>query len=483
MLRTFIAFTVVGMSGVGLAGGAEFPPAATQPILPPGIPWSGKSRALVVDRSDPWITPCEASDFRFSPGYDDTVAWLRKLVESSPELKMLSLGQSPDGRDIWMVVASKERAFTPSELRATGKPTFLAQAGIHSGEIDGKDAGMMLLRDIAARKTKSDLLDGANFLFVPIFSVDAHENASAYHRSNQRGPEITGWRTTSRNLNLNRDYAKVDSAEMRAMVRALNEWSPDLYYDIHVTDGADYQYDITWGCNGEHAHSPQSARWMRQVLTPAVENDLRNAGHIPGMLVFASDPVEFRKGLREMTAEPRYSHGYGDARHVPSILVENHALKPYDQRVLGTYVLLEATLRELARSGKDLRSAVERDRAARPDEVPLAFGTSDEPAQVIDFLGIDYRTEPSEITGATVTRWLGKPLSMRIPYVRTSKPTVTVKRPKAYWIPPSRTDVIERLKLHGIAVESIAEPREIDVTMYRIENPKLAAEPFEGHVT
>ncbi|MFP5247209.1 MAG: M14 family zinc carboxypeptidase, partial [Thermoanaerobaculia bacterium] len=214
-------------------------------ILPPAIPWNGASRKLVVPANDPWITPSEKDQLRTTPRYDETVAYLKRLVAAAPQLKMVSLGKSGEGRDVWMVIASKERVFTPEGLRK--KPILFAQAGIHAGEIDGKDAGLMLLRDMTVRGTKRELLDGANFLFVPIFNVDGHERFNRFTRINQRGPEEVGWRTNARNLNLNRDYMKADSPEMHAMIRALDTWQPDLYVDLHVTDGADYQYDVTFG--------------------------------------------------------------------------------------------------------------------------------------------------------------------------------------------------------------------------------------------
>src|SRR5688572_7435238 len=187
--------------------------ALQNPVLPPALPWNGASRALMLPATDPWVTPSEATEFRTTPRYDETVAYLRRLVAASPQLRMVSLGKSPEGRDIWMVIASKERAFTPEAMRRTGKPVLFAQGGIHSGEIDGKDAGLMLLRDMTVRGTKRELLDRASFLFVPIFSVDAHERFSRYSRINQRGPEESGWRTTAQNYNLNRDYTKADTLE------------------------------------------------------------------------------------------------------------------------------------------------------------------------------------------------------------------------------------------------------------------------------
>jgi hypothetical protein len=475
-----VAVALVVMTNVA---GQTTAPVYHQDVLPPLVPWDGRSRELVIAMDDPWITPAEATGLRSSPSYDDTVAWLRKLVDSSPQtLLMISIGKSPQGRDIWMVIASKEGASTPEELKRNRRPTLFWQAGIHPGEIDGKDAGMMMLRDMTVRGTKRDLLERANLIFVPIFNVDGHENASKYHRSNQRGPEVTGWRTTSRNLNLNRDYAKLDSPEMRAMVAAMHAWDPDLFFDIHVTDGADVQYDITWTGNGEHGMSPEGNRWIERVLSPRLEKELIAMGHVPGRYLSAIDPVEFRKGVVEMSAEPRFSNGYGDARHIPTVLVENHALKPHDRRVLGTYVLLESLMRALSEQGNELRAATARDRARRVDPVPLDFARADQPAHEIDYLGVEYRVTPSPIAGGLRVEWLGKPATMRIPLYRTDKLAASVKRPKAYWIPAAWSDVIERLKIHGIEMETIDAWREVDVKMYRLNDPKLAGEPFEGRV-
>lgn len=463
---------------------AAFSQAMHQAILPPELKWSGKSETLVVAKSDPWVTPAEKSDLTKTPRYDETMQWLQKLVTAAPELKMVSLGKSPEGRDIWMIIASKERAFTPAALHATGKPIFLAQAGIHSGEIDGKDAGLMLLRDMTVANKKRDLLDGANLLFIPILSVDAHERFSAFGRINQRGPVEMGWRTNARNLNLNRDFAKLDTPEMRALIRTFNEWNPDLYFDIHVTDGADYQYDITFGYNGPHGYSPAIAGWLDKFLTPAVYRDLQAQGHIPGPLISGpADDRDFKSGLREWTAPPRFSNGYGDARHLPTVLVENHSLKPYKQRVLGTYLLLESVMRALAKDGNKLREAVAADRNLRLAEVTLAYRFPKQPpAEMITFLGVEARTLSSRITNSEFVQWTGKPVTMQIPLLKMSEPALTVRRPEAYWIPPAWSEVIERLALHGIQMETLSAPREAEVEMYRMTETKLADQPFEGHV-
>jgi murein tripeptide amidase MpaA len=479
--RPFFTSLILTLS-LAASAAAQFPKGASEAPLPPLPPWKGKSLDLRVAKSDPWVTPFEASDMRRTPTYDETVAWLRKLADASPEVAMVSLGRSPEGRDIWLVIASKERAFTPEALKATGKPSLFAQGGIHSGEIDGKDAGMMLLRDMTVRETKRALLDGANLLFVPIFNVDGHERSSRFNRINQRGPELTGWRTNARNLNLNRDYAKIDTVEMRHMIRALRTWDPSLYLDIHVTDGEDYQYDITYGYNGPWGHSPAIAGWLDRQFSPALERDLRAMGHIPGPLVFGVDRYDITKGISGWTADPRFSNGYGDAVHLPTVLLENHSLKPFHQRVLGTYVVLESSMRTLARDWASLAAAVAADRTTYKQQIPLTWRVPASGPQKIEFLGVGERVVLSPVSGGLRVEWSGKPVTMSMPHFVASEPDIVVSRPEAYWVPAAWPELIERLRLHGIELEVIDEPREVEVGMYRISEDRLAERAFEGRV-
>ncbi|MEK7727854.1 MAG: M14 family metallopeptidase, partial [candidate division KSB1 bacterium] len=461
------------MMGHSLSVMAQGNQAARQALLPPELKWRGKSEALMVAPNDPWLTPVERSHFERTPRYEETIAWLKKLAEAAPELKMIALGKSSEGRDLWMVVASQEHAFTPEALRATGKPTLFAQAGIHAGEIDGKDAGMMFLRDLTVRNKRRELLTQANFLFVPIFNVDGHERFSAHNRINQRGPSEMGWRTTARNLNLNRDFAKADAPEMRALLRALTEWDPDFYMDIHVTDGADYQYDITFGYNGRHSYSPAIATWLDDFFTPAVNRDLQAMGHIPGPLVNLISDREPQQGNFGWTASPRFSNGYGDARHVPTVLIENHSLKPYKQRVLGTYVLLESTLRVVGKEGKKLRAAIDADRNRRAVEVPLAWRVPQPPTpRTIEFLGVEPIVKSSIITNSEYVQWTGKIFKRQIPLVLANEPAQIVRRPKAYLIPPAWEEVLTRLAAHGIQMERLNAPLELEVEMYRLLEAK-----------
>ncbi len=477
-----------------------------QSILPPAIEWKGKSEALIVKADNAWITPAEKSGFVTTPGYNATMNWFKKLTAASPLLTMISIGKSAEGRDIFMIIASTEKNRSSAALKKSGKPLLLVQAGIHSGEIDGKDAGMMLLRDIAFGN-KKELINKVNFLFIPILSVDAHERSSPYNRPNQRGPQNQGWRTNAQNLNLNRDYAKLDTKEIRSVIKVINEYDPVLYMDIHVTDGTDYQYDITFGGLGLQGNSPGISHWLETAYKPAADKDLTANGHIPGQLLFALNETDFSRGNVLIAGGPRFSDSYGNLRHMASILVENHSLKPFKQRVLGTYILLESTLKLLATQGQTLKEITGTDKAIRSAKVPMAWKvpqmknavdfekaselqTSATPSATPDSLtlsGIASRIIKSSVTNADYVEWLGKPVTMKIVNYKATEPTDFIIRPKGYWIPASCNEVIERLKMHGIKMDIITQARELTVEMYRIENARFENEdhktmPFEGHI-
>jgi len=465
---------------------AEQPGPAIDPesLLPPTLTWDGASRSRIAGADDPWRTPAEKSGFRTTPDYDTTIDWVERLVESSPRLHLTSLGKSLEKRPIWMVVASANGASTPEELHANGLPVLLAQAGIHSGEIDGKDAGLMLLRDLAGTGDQARLLEGASFLFVPILNVDGHERRSAYNRMNQRGPDEMGWRTNAANLNLNRDYAKLDTPELRALVKAIDRWRPDLYVDLHVTDGMDKQHDVTWGFHGPRSWSPTGGTWLEERLDVALTRDLEAAGHIPGPHIFSLDRKDPSRGILEWIGGPRYSDGYGAARHLPTVLVENHSLKPYEQRVLGTYVLLATSLRTLGESGAELQAAIKTDQGRRSTDIVLGWGKSEKPnLEPMEFPGVEVRLSPSEISGTERIEWTGKRVDLRVPVFETTRPLGRVAPPPAYWIPAAWPEVIERLKLHGVVVEELSEPRKVDVEVYRLGEPQYGKEPYEGRLT
>lgn len=451
-------------------------------LLPPPPPWSGETRNLALPADHPWATHFEQHAFTSSPGYGETLSYVDRLVAASPKLSKVILGQSWEGRDIVLLIANAKGLSDPQALMAEGKPTFFAHAGIHSGEIDGKDAGLMLLRDMTVLE-KLDLLEHVNFLFMPILNVDGHENAREDNRINQRGPRRMGWRTNGANLNLNRDWGKLDTPGVQAVLDVFNRYLPHLYFDLHVTDGLDYQYDITWGANEpDTSHSPAAASWIKETMTPYLNQKLSAVGHVPGPLIFQKSFFDWRAGLQTSHMGLRFSNGLGDARHIPSVLIENHSLKPYDQRVFGTYVLMRDTMALLKTQGQNLQAAIAEDRASRPEEVVLDHLLDEENPEDFAFKGVGIVETDSEFTGVKVLSFNGQPETFNLPMYYKRLPGPTAKRPQRYYVTPNFPDVIQRLRLHGIEMTPLQAATRRQLEQYRLTNYQLGTEPFEGRV-
>ncbi len=433
-------------------------------ILPPALPWSGASERLIAGKTDPWITPAERADFAATPRYSETRAWLERLAAASPLITIETFGRSGQGRDLLMVRASK----------GGKKPVVLVQAGIHAGEIDGKDAGLMLLRDIALRG-KDELLDRVDLVFVPIYNVDGHEAMSRWNFPALRGPREKGHVANARNINLNRDYAKADAPETRAMIALLRQLDPILYVDCHVSDGFDMQYDVTFTYAGwgRYAYHKATAAWLMERFGPHATAALERAGHVPTLYPSPIDTRAPQKGIRQAPEGPRYSTGYGDFIGVPTVLVENHMLKPYRQRVLGTYVLLQAALTLAGDDADRLVAAKAADRASRPADMLVRWKQDPNPVGWVEaFKGVAFDTYRSPATGRMEQRWTGQPVTFRMPIIG-QQPVQTVRLPKAWWIPAEQTDVIDRLRLHGIAFETITAPRKLTLDRVTLRNPEV----------
>lgn len=450
-----------------------------QDIMPPLMTWDGKSKELLVSKSDKWVTPFELSDGLESPTYAETMVWIKKLAAESEYLELIAVGTSEQERPIQMVIASKDKDFNSSKLSTSAKPLILFQGGIHAGEIDGKDAGMMLLRDIS-KGSKLSLLDESNLLFIPILNVDGHERRSKYGRVNQRGPKEMGWRTNALNLNLNRDYTKLETAGINAVAKVINSYDPDLYIDIHVTDGADYQYDITYGYVATGGYSPEISSWLDTYFKSEVDQALKDQGHIPGPLLFAANNEDFTEGNVAFSFSPRFSHTYGDIRHLPSILIENHSLKPFEQRVLGTYVFLEQAIKSVGAHFSELQAAVDADKTQKKESIVVKYQFRDTPADSMEFLGIASKKVISKITENEYVTWEGKAITQMVPNILMDKPAASVPVPKAYWIPVEWSEIIDKLKTHGFEMEILEEEKEVNMELSTITEYKLRNQPYEG---
>jgi hypothetical protein len=437
-----------------------------------------------------WTTPAEAAHFRATPSYADTVAYLHKLAEAAPgKLTVETFGTSPQGRPMTVVIASGDGTFTPEAARKSGKAVVLVQAGIHPGEIEGKDAGLMLLRDFAVTGKQPHLLDHAVLVFVPVFSVDGHENTSPYHRINQNGPDSMGFRGQSQYLNLNRDYVKADAPEMLAWLKLWQRWQPDLLMDIHTTDGADYQYDLTWYLEDPHKLDPGVSAWQQKLLNDRVIPAYEKRGHLASIYLEFKDGRDPRKGIVNFGSGPRFSTGYAALQNRPALLVETHMLKSYENRVRGTYDLVALMLEQTGADAAHLiainRKADDTTAArARDPKAQVALTFKDDPASTpFRLKGYDFSLTHSDVSNS---EWIqydpSKPKTYDIPNWNGLLPDLAVTPPAAYAIPAQWTQLIARLDAHGIAYRRLARPAKLKSQAYQLDKPQWATKPFEGHL-
>ena len=457
--------------------------------------------ATAAAQAADWTTPAEAAHFKTTPSYADTRAYLEKLAAAAPDrLKLTRFGVSPEGRDLMLVVAASGGEFTPEAARASGKEIVFVQAGIHAGEIEGKDAGLMLLRDLvdakaagartspAAERLKH-ALDHAILLYLPIFNVDGHENSNPYLRINQNGPAEMGFRATAQNLNLNRDYIKADAPEMQAWLALWNAWLPDFLADIHTTDGADYRYDLTWYTEDWGPLDNGVKAWQDTALKKRIFAATNKRGHLLSPYLELKDHRDITKGIENFGSGQRFSTGYVALQNRAALLVETHMLKPYEVRVRVTYDLVAAILDDIRAHPGELRRVVEaadRNTIARANQsgatLPILFAAGGKPVAMI-LKGFDFTQTKSEISGDIWTQYdPARPKDYSIPNWRDLVVAKSATLPAAYLVPAGWPQVIAKLKLHGLRVETTTQPLTLAVQRYQIDDPHWASTPFEGHL-
>jgi hypothetical protein len=436
----------------------------------------------------PLTTVAERSGFLKTGRYQEVVVLCDAFARAYPDaVRCIDFGTSPEGRPMKALVASTSGALDAATARKRGLPVVLIQGGIHAGEIDGKDAGFLALREILEGKAAKGVLDKLVWVFVPVFSVDGHERFGAWNRPNQRGPEEMGWRTTAQGYNLNRDYLKADALEMQAMLALINEWDPLAEVDLHVTDGAKFEHDVSIQVEPVHAGDSE-LRKAGRVWRDGTIADLSHQGSLPlpyyPSFAVSDDPTS---GFDDGVPPPRFSHGYFWLRNRMGMLVETHSWKTYPVRVRVTRNTVVSVLEQVAKNGRKwLQVAHQADARAsklmgRP--VPLTYAAGKE-SHLVDFRGYEYTRTPSEISGALMTRYdETKPQIWKIPLRDNVQPSFSVAAPKGgYLVPAAHAAWVgAKLKQHGIDFRTLDARSGVAVESFRASETTPAAQPSEGH--
>ena len=436
-----------------------------------------------------WSTPAEASGFERTPSLDETLAFIRRVAAAKPALVRLeSFGTSAEGRSLPLVVVSGTGAVTPAAAVRAGLPVVMIQAGIHSGEIDGKDACLALLRDLAVGERPA-WLEQLVLLIVPVYNVDGHERISPYNRANQDGPRAgMGQRTTTAGLDLNRDHLKATTAEARALLGLVNRWRPHLHVDVHVTDGSDHDWVLTYAWAEAPQLAPSLDAWLAATM-PGVVAATRADGVRLGPYVELVDGSDPTKGFSSWVGGGRYSTGYFPLRNRPSVLIENHAYKPFAERVEATRRFLARLLAATGRGGAGLVAAV-----AEAEKRTVALGRADAPPSEVVLEWEE--TKESDRATLPIYRWAvapsvvsGRPLlryergaiePIEVPWFHRARAVRTAARPRGYLVVPGWPRLGEALAAHGLVVRRLAAPVTVTVETLRVSKPEYATRPYQG---
>jgi len=413
--------------------------------------------------------------------YQQTIKFYYNLAEVYPEISIKAIGETDSGEPLHLVTLNLDAVFDFSKIKEHDKRILLINNGIHPGESDGIDATMMLIRDIVQGKIEAP--KQTVLATIPIYNIGGSLNRNSTTRTNQNGPKEYGFRGNARNYDLNRDFIKCDTKNARTFARIFHLVKPDVFIDNHVSNGADYQYTLTHVFTQHNKMGNDLGDYIHTEIMPTLKQKLleKNWDITPYVNVFNQVPEE---GFSQFMDYPRYSTGYATLFNCLGVMVETHMLKPYKQRVEGTYELMKSMIDITEEQGdkiSELRNSALANFQSKKT-YPLDWIMDTTKKTTLNFKGFEGHFIESKITGANRLKYdRTKPFTKKISYQNYFKPSLKVKIPDAYIIPQGWHNVIDLLKLNAVKMHVLERDSTITVESYKIEDYKTREMPFEGH--
>lgn len=427
-----------------------------------------------------FTTTFETSEGTQTATYDETIGYYEALADNYKEIHIQAIGETDSGKPLHLVTLNSDGDFDFSKINKN-KRVILINNGIHPGESDGIDATMMLYRDIV--QGKIDMPKSTVLVTIPIYNVGGSLNRNSTTRTNQNGPESYGFRGNARNYDLNRDFIKSDTKNARTFAQIMHLVNPDIFIDNHVSNGADYQYTLTHLFTQHNKLGGDLGSYLHEIIMPSLENKLQDKSWdiTPYVNVFNRTPEQ---GFSQFMDSPRYSTGYTTLWNTLGMMVETHMLKPYKQRVEGTYELMISMIEIAEEKGKtisELRYNAFNEFQTK-ERYPLQWTIDTTKSTTLQFKGYEGLMIPSDLTGKQRLKFdRSQPFTKPVTYQNYMKPTLEVDIPKAYIIPQGWWNVIELLELNEVEMTSIENDTTFNVTSYKIDSYETRRQPYEGH--
>ncbi|MGA1227349.1 MAG: M14 family metallopeptidase [Tamlana sp.] len=413
--------------------------------------------------------------------YLQTIEYYKNLAENYPEISIDSFGETDSGKPLHLVTLDMDKEFDFTEIHKKGKRVLLINNGIHPGESDGIDATMMLFRDIVQGNIETP--KNTVLATIPIYNVGGSLNRNSTTRTNQNGPLEYGFRGNARNYDLNRDFIKCDTKNTKTFAEIFHLVYPDVFIDTHVSNGADYQYTLTHLFTQHKKLGGNLGNYIHTKMMPKLKQKLANKDWeiTPYVNVFNEVP---EKGFSQFMDYPRYSTGYTTLFNTLGMMVETHMLKPYKQRVEGTYELIKSMIEiteeegdEISRLRKQAMSEIQNQKT-----YVLDWDIDTTKTSTLNFKGFEGEIIKSEVTGFDRLKYdRTKPFTKQVTYKNYFKPNLEVEVPKAYIIPKGWHHVIDLLKLNHVEMTPFENDTVIAVESYKVKDYKTRQIPYEGH--
>jgi hypothetical protein len=483
--------------GGGSAVGGAGPAAAGRPQPAPAgraATQTGVYR-VDVDRVRP-LTRAERSRFTETSSYDDVRRFIDSLRTLGAKLTVGSIGRTTEGREIPYVIASRPVVATPAEARRLHRPIVYVQANIHAGEVEGKEALQALLRDLVFQE-QYNVLDSIVLVAVPIYNADGNERVGPQERNRtaQNGPARVGVRTNADSLDLNRDYVKAEAPETRASLAMFATWEPDVFVDLHTTNGSYHGYALTYS----PALNPAAlvtGPFTRDTLLPELRRRMR--------LVHRTEVFDYGNFVSQDSAargwftydhRPRFGTNYMGLRGRIAVLSEAYSHDPFARRVGATYAFVYELLSLVAENGDDILDlSNEADRRATgwgtlPASSPAVPIRAALPAQagrreLVLVEQLERTGDTSTVTEPGVPpgiRRTGRVRATTMPVYDRFMPTLGRRLPYAYAFGAEHEPALRVLRLHGMVVERLDADLATRVERFTIDSIVRAPRPFQGH--
>ncbi len=432
-----------------------------------------------AQKNDSYTTIFEKGNGNQSADYAEVLRFYHQLDVDFETIKGQTFGVTDSGEPLRVVIFDADKKF--DYKTKTEKLFLLINNGIHAGEPDGIDASMQLFRDLALRRIA--VPKNVVVIAIPVYNIGGLLNRNTTSRANQNGPEEYGFRGNARNFDLNRDFIKTDTRNTQAFTQIFHYFLPDIFIDNHVSNGADYQYKLTYIMTEPNRLGNALGEFIKTEMTPAIVTDLQSkkVESTPYVNVWHGTPAD---GFAQFSDTPRYATGYSSLFNSLGYVVETHMLKPYAERVKVTYDFMVSTLQyadknvtliknKRAENGKQYQVG---------NSYPIQWTIDSSKVEKIKFLGYEGDYKKSDVTnGKRLYYDRNKPYTKEIPFYGTYKALKNIKIPKAYVIPQGQWKVIELLTNNQLAYTRLEKDSLMEVESYRIVDYKTAKNAYEGH--